>query len=160
MHGECVSVFPGPPLWCSKRPCVWSEWFPSSRSEQISETLQTAVSHTASDERRAKKERSNKQGLFDPAAAQQPAKFPLSQRGHRSRHTDSRLPTALSCCEGHHSHAAVPVQPERAGDKDVACKLRETKRQIKQSSCAFSSLYNQMLMSVSLFVFSVLQTVA
>lgn len=34
-----------------KRPCVWSEWLPSSRSEPISQTLQTAVSHTATEER-------------------------------------------------------------------------------------------------------------
>lgn len=75
MHSEFVGFFPGTSLcW----PCVWSELFPSSRSEQISQTLQTAVSHTASDERRAKKERSNKQGLFDRAATQQPAKFSLS----------------------------------------------------------------------------------
>ena len=46
MHSECVSLCSDPPLWPPKRPCVWSEWFASSRSEQISQTLQTAVSLT------------------------------------------------------------------------------------------------------------------
>lgn len=97
MHSECVSLCSGSPLWCLKRPCVWSEWFLSSRSEPVSDTSDCSLTHThthahtdtqASTDARththihtvmsAKRERSNKQGLFDPAAAQQPAKLPLS----------------------------------------------------------------------------------
>lgn len=46
MHSECVSLCSGSPLWCLKRPCVWSEWFLSSRSEPVSDTSDCSLTHT------------------------------------------------------------------------------------------------------------------
>lgn len=77
-HGDCVSVSSEPSFVVVEATlCVWSEWFPSSSGEQISQTLQSHTQPPMSAERK-ERERSNKQGPFDPAAAQQPAKFPLS----------------------------------------------------------------------------------
>lgn len=94
MRTQSVCFCSGPPLWRLKKPRVWSQRFSSSRGELISQTLQAAVSHTATDERHKEEVQWEGTCLIRP----QPSSLPscLCLREHTTAVTQTAVYPLLS----------------------------------------------------------------
>lgn len=116
MHSEWASLFSGHPLWWLKRPCVWSEWFPFSRSEQISDTSDCSLTQPLMSAEQRRRSPINKACLIQPQPSSLPSSLCLREDTTAVTQTGV-YPLLLAAVRRHHSHAAMPAEPERGRDQ-------------------------------------------